>query len=136
MPPTIAQPIPYLPITIVQNADFTLALCIQEEDELGNRVVVDTTGWVVTMQVRKEATASSPVLVEASTANGRIVVGIQGDPGEEVNIDIKIPDTAVNAIPNFETIGRAGYDLRVIYPNTDADYYLQGPALLQPVYTR
>lgn len=133
---TIEQPVPYLPITIKQNEDFTLALTIIEKDEAGSAVVPDTTGWTVAMQVRKEPVVDSPVLVEASTANGRIVVGIQGDPGEQVNIDIKIPDTAVNAIPNFATVGEAGYDLLVTFPNGDKKYYLEGPAVLSPAYTR
>lgn len=130
--PTIGQPVPRKDITIKQNADFTLSLCIIERDELGNAVVVNTAGWQVEMNVRKEPKQSNPVLMEASTVNGRVVVGIQGDPGEEVNIDIKVPSHVTALIADF---GKAGFDLRVTYPNGDDEYLLEGRAFLQPAYT-
>ena len=134
--PTLSDPIPRLPggkdIVIKQNADWSMALTIIERDELGNAVVVDTTGWVVKLQVRKEPKTSSPVLLEASTANGRIVVGIQGDPGDEVNIDIKVPKSVTALLSDF---GVAGCDLRVTYPNGDVDYLLDETVLLKPAYT-
>lgn len=137
--PTLSNPTPGLPgddeLVIKQNEDFTMSLTYIELDELNNAVVADTSAWTVKMQVRKEAKQSSPVLVEASTGNGRIVVGIQGDPGEEINIDIKIPDTAINAIPDFDTIGEAGCDIQVIFPNGDKKYIFQEAVVLEPAYT-
>lgn len=116
-------------IEIKQNATWSLQLCLFERDT-GD--VVDTEDWEAVLQVRAEPSQDSDVLLEASTANGRIVTGIQGDEGAEVNVDIKIPagDTAA-----LEWFGCAGYDLLLIYPSTDQEYYLQGQALLVPAYS-
>lgn len=130
--PTIKQPVPRKDLTIKQNADFTLALCIIERDDTGVATVIDTTGWIVEMNVRKEPKQDNPVLLEASTANARIVVGIHGDPGEEVNIDITVPASVTATIADF---GDAGYDLRVVYPDGSTEYLLEGAAFLQPAYT-
>lgn len=130
--PKIEQPVPKKNIVVKQNADFALALCIIERDETNTAIVIDTTGWQVEMNVRKEPKQTNPVLLEASTANGRIVVGINGDPGEEVNIDINVPASATAAISDF---GDAGYDLRVVYPDGKSEYLLEGVAFLQPAYT-
>ena len=131
-PPMIQQPVPKKDIVIKQNATFSLGLCIVERDETGAAVVVDTAGWEAVLQVRPLPGPDGPILLNASTANGRILTGIQGDPGEQVNIDIKIPavDTA-----DLAYFGCAGYDLLVVYPNGDRDYYLQGQATLQPAYS-
>lgn len=130
--PTIKQPVPKLDITIKRRADFMLALCIIERDETGARVVVDTAGWIVVMQVREEPYPAGPVIVEASTANGRIVTGINGDPGEEVNIDIKIPSSITAGITHT---GKAGYDILTIAPDGTTEYLCEGRAFLQPSYT-
>lgn len=130
--PTIEQPVPKKNIVIKQNADFTLALCIIERDETGAALVVDTTGWAVEMNVRKDPKQDNPVLLEASTANARIVVGIHGDPGEQVNIDINVPASVTATMADF---GDAGYDLRVTYPDGKSEYLMEGVAFLQPAYT-
>lgn len=130
--PNLGQPVPRKDITVKKNADFTLALCIIERDELGVATVVDTTGWVVKLQVRELPYSTSPVLIEASTADSRITVGINGVPGEEVNIDIIVPASVTNGI-TFE--GTAGYDIRVTYPDGKVDYIAQGYAYIQPAYT-
>ena len=133
--PTLGQPVPRKDITLKKNADFSYALCIIERDELGEAVVVDTTGWLVWLQVREEPDESSPIIVDASTeagADGTITVGIQGDPGEEINIDISIPKAATAAI-TYE--GTAGYDLRVQYPSGQVDYLAEGRAFIQPAFT-
>lgn len=130
--PNLGQPVPRKDITIKKNADFGLAITVVERDEDGAAFVVDTTGWVVKMQVRELPYSTSPVLMEASTANGRITVGINGDPGEEVNIDILVPASVTNGI-TFE--GTAGYDIRVTYPGGRVDFLAQGYAYLQPAYT-
>lgn len=130
--PTLAEPVPKKDIAVKQNATFSMALCIVEKDDAGTVTVVDTADWEAVLQVRAAARADSPVLLEASTANGRIVVGITGATGEEVNIVIKIPATDTAALAWF---GCVGYDLLVIYPTGDQDYLLQGQALLQPAYS-
>ena len=130
--PTLGQPVPRKDVTIKKNADFRMALCMIERDENGEAVVIDTSGWVVAMQVREEPDPTSPVICEASTANGRVVVGINGDPGEEVNIDITIPHTVTAAIAHE---GTAGWDLRVTYPDGMTDYLAEGRAYLQPAFT-
>lgn len=130
--PTLGHPVPRKDITIKKNADFRYSLCIIERDENGDAVVVDTAGWVVKLQVREDPETTSPVIAEASTANGRIVVGINGDPGEEVNIDITIPRVAT-ALISYE--GTAGYDLRVQYTDGSTEYLAEGRAFLQPAFT-
>jgi hypothetical protein len=129
---TIESPIPQKDIVIKQNATFSLQLCIVTRDEDDVAEVVDTEDWEAVLQVRTEPTEASDVLLEASTAGGSIVVGIQGDPGVQVNIDIKIPHTET---ADLEWFGCAGYDLLVIYPEGDQDYLLQGQALLVPAYS-
>lgn len=130
--PTLGRPVPRKDITIKQNADFTYALCIIERDENSVATVVDTTGWEVKMQVRRAPDPASPVICEASTANGYITVGINGVPGEEVNIDIRIPETITAALSEE---GQAGYDIRVLYPDGNAEYLVEGRAYIQPAYT-
>lgn len=130
--PTLNQAVPSYDIVIKQNADFSMALCIVERDDNGDAVVVDTSGWSVVMQIRKEPAIDSPVILEATTANGRIVTGIQGEPDDPVNIDIKIPKSVTASLTYF---GCAGYDLLAIYPDQEHDYYVQGQAILQPSYS-
>lgn len=130
--PTIGQPIAALDIAIKQNATFRLSICLIEDDGLGGTQTVDTSGWDVVMQVRADPATASPVLLEASTANGRVTVGITGSPGEEVNIDVKIPATDTALLDWF---GCAGYDLLAVYPGGDHDYWVQGQATLIPAYS-
>lgn len=130
--PTLAEPIPERNVTIKQNGVFRMSLCIVERDDDDVATVIDTTGWEAVLQVRAEPKTTSPVLLEASTDNGRIAVGITGDLGEEVNIDIKVPASITAALTWF---GCAGYDLLVIYPGGDQDYLLQGQALIMPAYS-
>ena len=130
--PAISQPVPRHDITIKQNATFSLVLCIVQRESDGSTSVVDTEDWEAVLQVRAEPTQTSDVLLEASTDNGRIVMGIQGDPGEEINIDIKVPAEITAAL---EWFGCAGYDLLVIYPGGDHDYYAEGQAIIQPAYS-
>lgn len=130
--PTLEQVVPYKRIEIKQGATFSLGLLIIERDETGAAVVIDTAGWEAVLQVRPEPDQGSPVLLEASTANGRIVTGIQGSGEDQVNLDVKIPHTETTALTYF---GDAGYDLLVVYPSGDRDFYLGGPAILLPAYS-
>ncbi len=130
--PTIREPVPKLDIAIKQNATFRLAVCLIEDDGLGGTAPIDTTGWEIVLQVRQEPSTTSAVLLEASTANGRVTVGITGAPGSQVNIDIKLTATDTAALTWF---GCAGYDLLAVYPGGDHDYWLQGQALLMPAYS-
>lgn len=130
--PTLERQVPYQKIHIKQNATFSMALRIVTRDENDALVTEDTTGWEVYLQVRPEPMRSSPVILEASTANGRIITGIQGTGADEVNIDIKIPHTDTAALEYF---GEAGYDLLCVFPGGDQEPYLSGPAVLEPAYT-
>lgn len=129
---SIIQPVAHRDITMKINADFRLSLCVKQPDENGNLVAVDTTGWAVEMDVRPEPDPDSTLIVSAATANGRIVVGIQGTAPDQVNIDVKIPQSVTAGITHT---GAAGYDLRVTYPDGNVDYLLEGWCYLQPAYT-
>lgn len=130
--PTLEQPAAIKDIAIKQNETFRMKLGIFEVDGLGNRTLVDTSNWDVVMQVRRAPNTDSPVLLEASTDDGRVTVGITGLPGEETNIDIKIPATDTALLDWF---GCAGYDVLTIYPGGDQNYPVQGQALLVPAYS-
>lgn len=131
MPPTLNQPYGYKPITIPQGADFRMALLLVYRDETGAAVIHDTADWDVLFQVRKEPTADSPVLVEASTADGRIAVGIQGTAPNQANVVIKIPASVTTLLEDW---GAGGYDLNCQYANLDVDIHLTGPARLKRAY--
>lgn len=129
--PTLANPVPYKDIVIVQGADFRMDLAIIYRDEDGNAHLHDTEDWDVLFQVRKEPSADSPVLVEASTSNGRIVVGIQGVAPNQKNITLKVPASVTKLLEDW---GRGGFDLSCKYPNFDIDLHLSGPACLKRAY--
>lgn len=132
MPPTLNDPVPKLDITIKQNETFPMSLTIIERDDDGTAMVIDTSDWDVVMQVRAEPSQGSPVLLEASTANGRIVTGITGTAPDQINIAIKIPASVTAAL---EWFGCAGYDILAIYPGGDQKYLSEGQALIQPAYS-
>lgn len=130
--PTLADPVEHKDIAIKQNETFSMQLCIFWRDENGDVEIIDTEDWEMVMQVRQLPSQDSDVLLEASTDNGRIVTGIQGEAGEEVNVDIKIPADVTAALEFF---GCAGYDVLAIYPGGDRKYHVQGQALLMPAYS-
>lgn len=129
--PTLAQPYGYKPIVIPQGGDFRLSLLLIYRDANGNAVVHDTADWDVLFQVRKEPRADSPVIVEASTANGRVVTGIQGTGADQVNVYLKIPASVTALLTDW---GEGGYDLNCLYANLDVDIHLTGPACLKRAY--
>jgi hypothetical protein len=129
--PTLGRPYGYQPITIPQGADFRMSLLLIYRDESGAAVIHDTTGWDVLLQVRKEPTAESPVLMEASTANGRVTVGIQGTAPYQANVVIKVAASVTAGLADW---GEGGYDLNCRYPNLDVDIHLTGPARLKRAY--
>lgn len=130
--PTLRKSTPRRDIEIKQNATFSIGLTLIERDENGDAHVIDTDGWDAVLQVRREPRRDEPVLLEASTFNGRILTGIQGDGDQLVNIDIKLQayDTA-----GLEYFGDAGFDLLCIEPGGDQSYVLAGKAFLSPAYS-
>ena len=46
----------------------------------GSSRILPTTGWTGRMQVRAERSDTAPILLEATTANARLVTGKQDDP--------------------------------------------------------
>lgn len=131
--PTLAQPVPQLDITVKQGATFQMALCLIEKDPGGVVTVVDTAGWTIIMQIRSEPDPASPVLLSATTASGKVTVGIVGSPGEQINVDITIPANETGALTWF---GCGGYDILAIYPSGYRAYLAQGTVDLQPAYSR
>ena len=94
----------------------------------GVETIVDTSTATALMQVRR--TADDPdVLLELSTANGRITTG--GDPA---NIILEVPAT-VTATLDWPEGERAVFDL-VLEFVTGVVALLYGPATLRPAVSR
>jgi hypothetical protein len=106
---------------VEQGATFTMGFVWAEEGPLdgdGNPTQGDPhdlTGWSARLQIRRSPT--SPLLAEASTTNGRIVI----DPLAG-RVDIKLEPAATQAI----TAKSAKYDLELESPEGDVYRLLQG----------
>lgn len=123
------MPAGYWAITITQGETFRRELRWIVRDEVtGVETLVDTTGAEATMQIRR-TTADATVLLELSTANGRITTG--GDP-HNIILDVAAADTALLKWPEAE---QAAYDLFVLFA-PPATCLLTGPATLRHAVTR
>jgi hypothetical protein len=90
-------------LTIEQGATFSLVITYKDND-----TPIDLSGYTARMQVRATA-ESATVLIELTTANGRIVLGPwSGGAAGTITLTIAAADTAAL------TAGRALYDLELI----------------------
>lgn len=117
-------------LQIEQGATFTLGFNWHREGDVVDGEVTpgdpyDLTGWSARMQVRKSLT--SPVLLEASTTNGKIVLG--GDSGR---VDIKFTDEDTDTL----TVKSGVYDLELENPLGDVFRLLEGSVTISPSVTR
>lgn len=113
-----------LNLTIEQGADYLLALQFLD----ANSAPVDLTGYVMTMQVRPTV-SDSLVLVELSTANGKIVIT---DPTNgEFQLQLTADDTAT-------LCGSGVYDLKMVGPVADpaTSRFIQGKVTISSQVTR
>jgi len=91
-----------------------------------NQKPVNLTGWTAKLQVRT-APEATPVLVEASTANGRILLGQTNGV-----IDIEIPESLITAL----TVTEAVYDLILTSPASVPRRFIQGKVRVSPGVTQ
>lgn len=89
-------------------------------------VPVDLTGCTARMQVRAQV-QNADVLLELSTANGRI--GLGGAAGT-ITLDLSATDTAALAW----TLGV--YDLEIVHPDGSVRRLMAGPVKVSPEVTR
>lgn len=91
-----------------------------------NGVAVDVTGYSAKMQVRTDASSAS-VIVELSSANGRIVVG---------TTDGSFALTLSNTVTAALAEGQYVYDLEVTAPDGTVTKLLRGAFSVVPEVTR
>jgi len=89
--------------------------------------IIDTTGWWALFQIRHPDT--NAVLVEASTANGRIIVGIQGTAPNQIDLEIDIPALVTSALTDW---GVGSWQLQAGPDASSATTYFGGDAWLTP----
>lgn len=103
-----------------QGADFNLTFVVTDDED----TPYDWTGCTARMQVRREVDSNS-VLVELTTANGRIVLGAEG----EITLTMDAATTA--------GITRSGvYDIEVVTASGQVNRPLRGDFILDPEVTR
>jgi hypothetical protein len=90
-----------------------------------SNVPVNYTGYTAKMQVRKDHSATN-VIVEASTANGRITLNNLGV------VTLAIADEVTATFP----VGTAYYDILLTSPAGDAIKFMEGKFIVQPSVTR
>jgi len=118
------------PLFMEQGATFTMGFnwYMGPEVEGGDPIPYDVVGKSARMQIRQKIT--SPVLVEASTENGRITLG----PDGRVDIRLRAGDTMLL------TTRAAVYDLEIVLdPRPEYDdvrRVLKGPVTIDPNVTR
>lgn len=107
--------------TIDQGATFSRQLTLRD----ANNALMNLTGYTARMQIRPEI-ESTEVLVELTTANGRIALG-----GAAGTVTLTIPATVT------ATIDKEGvYDLELVTPSSEVHRALKGKVRLEPEVTR
>lgn len=107
-------------LRIEQGAYYTCPLELSDGDD----TPLDLTGYTARMQVRKSV-GSSEVLLELTTANGRLVI-----EGSTVRIVLSAEVTA--AI----TWRQGVYDLELVPPDGKVERLVQGSVVVSPEVTR
>jgi hypothetical protein len=85
----------------------------------------DLTGWLARMQLRK--TQQSPILLSASTTDGRITLG-----GTTGRVDIKFADEDTDALTTTSCL----YDLELEDPQGNVYRLLEGGVTISPNITQ
>lgn len=109
-------------INIDKGSDFELIIELQEDDG----TIIDLTGYTAQMQIRPD-TDSTVIIIELSTANGRIV--IDGPAG-------KLTLTIANADTEAITQDVGVYDLEITSGGALIERILQGNVAFSPEVTR
>lgn len=119
--------IPRMDLTIWQGDDFALNLGLKYFDATTSSMqLLNTTGYTARMKVR--ATYDGPVLLDLSTTNGRITVGIQGTAPKQWNVGLAIPNSVTAALVDW---GIGLYDLELVDTFGKVQKVLYGSCQLQ-----
>jgi hypothetical protein len=112
-----------LPITILQGETFAFPMVWKAGDPA---LPVDVTGCSARMQVRS-VVGSADVLLELTTANGRIELG---DTDGAITLNLSAEETAALAWRN------GVYDLEVVHADSRVRRLLEGSIKVKPEVTR
>ncbi len=94
---------------IIQGADWRRYRALSYIDPAdGNEKLWNTTDFTGSMTIR--ATYDGPVLLSATTANGRLTVGVQGTAPNQYNVGIVLPSSVTTALTDW---GLGVYDLEL-----------------------
>lgn len=116
-----------LDLTIWQGEDFALNLGARYFDETtATMQLLNTAGYTARMKVR--ATYDGPVLLDLSTTNGRITVGIQGSAPKQWNVGLAVANGITGALTDW---GSGVYDLFLTDTFGKAQPVLYGACQLQ-----
>lgn len=91
----------------------------------------DTTGFTARMAIR--ASYDGPVLLSATTENGRLQTGIRGTAPNQYNLGIVLSSTATAALGDW---GLGVYDLEVVDAIGNVTRVYHGAATLEREVTR
>lgn len=114
-----------------RHAGFSFAFLIEDltavDEETGEETYTprDLTGYTVRLQARRRRDSDSELLITMDTDAGTITVDDEGMVLGE------LPDTLTGYVP----AGTWWYDMRVVPPGGDADYYVEGPLIWEESVT-
>jgi len=98
------------PLVIKQGDDFALTYLLQSYDPvLGEYVTLSTAGYTAKMKVRPDY--DQPAVLECTTANGRLTVGLQGTAPYQYNLLLSIAKATTAALTDW---GEGIYDLVLV----------------------
>lgn len=115
------------PIAIEQGATWTLGFNWHQAGADANTPgdPYDLTGWVARMQIRRRQ--GTPILLDASTSNGKIVLGTTNG-----RVDIKFSDEDTDGLATASAL----YDLELENPAGDVFRLLEGAVTVSPNITQ
>ena len=99
---------------------------------------VDVTGYTARMKVREEIASAGDPIIELTTENSRITLGlVEETPGIPLyNILLEIATADTTTLPTFNEKKVWRYDLEMIPSNGNVKRLIQGKFVVQPEVTR
>lgn len=123
MPVVVGDSVPTLHIRVVQGDVFVLNVARSDADD----VIIDTADYDARAMIRRKGgsrTLICDMVVGGGDGKGEIVLGIQGEEGEQqTNLSIRIPADVTATFPRVTSERRAEWewDLEVISDPDDPD---------------
>lgn len=108
-------------LVIEQGTDVSLGFALKLDDG----TLLDTAGYTARAKVR--ATYAGPVLLDLSTANGRLTVGIQGTVPNQWNLQLTVDHGTTAALTDW---GLGVWDCEIVDPMGNVKRVLEGAAAL------